>query len=332
MKRRGFITGLGVAAASSLLWPLAARAQQPERMRRIGVLVGGSADVMDAQARRAVFVQGLQQLGWTDGRNVLIDTRWGAANPDDIRKYAVELVALAPDVILASGNAPVERLLQATRIVPIVFANVLDPVGSGFVDSLSRPGGNATGFMQFEYSLTAKWLELLKQIAPGVTRVAVLRDSTIAAGIGQFAVIQSVAPSVGVEVTPINGRGASEIERAIAAFAQTSNGGLIVTPSAVAAIHRDLIITLAARHKLPAVYSSRVSVAAGGLISYGAELVDQYRRAAGYVDRILRGEKPADLPVQAPTKYELIVNLKTAKALGLEIAPNFLARADEVIE
>jgi len=329
MRRRDFILGLGGTAAA---WPFAANAQQPERIRRIGVLVGASADVMDAQARRAVFVQALQQLGWTDGRNVLIDTRWGSANPDDIRIFAAELIGLAPDVILASGNAPVERLLQATRIVPIVFANVLDPVGSGFVDSLSRPGGNATGFMQFEYSLTAKWLELLKQIAPGVTRAAVLRDSLIAAGIGQFAVIQSVAPSVGVEVSPINGRNASEIERAIATFARTSNGGLIVTPSALTSINRDLIITLAARHKLPAVYANRVSVAAGGLISYGAESVDQYRRAAGYVDRILKGEKPADLPVQAPTKYELIVNLKTAKALGLEIPPALLARADEVIE
>jgi putative ABC transport system substrate-binding protein len=301
-------------------------------MRRIGVLVGASADGMDAQARHATFLQGLQQLGWTDGRNVRIDARWGAANADDIRKYAAELVALAPDVILAAGNAPVERLLQATRAVPIVFVIVLDPVGSGIVNSLSQPGGNATGFMQFEYSLTAKWLELLKQIAPGVTRAAVLRDSTIAAGIGQFAVIQSVAPSVGVEVSPINGRDAPEIERAIAAFARTSNGGLIVTSSALAGVHRDLIITLAARHKLPAVYSNRASVTGGGLISYGADLVDQYRRAAGYVDRILKGEKPADLPVQAPTRYELIINLKTAKALGLDVPLSMLARADEVIE
>jgi putative ABC transport system substrate-binding protein len=301
-------------------------------MRRIGVLVGASADGMDAQARHATFLQGLQQLGWTDGRNVRIDARWGAANADDIRKYAAELVALAPDVILAAGNAPVERLLQATRAVPIVFVIVLDPVGSGIVNSLSQPGGNATGFMQFEYSLTAKWLELLKQIAPGVMRAAVLRDSTIAAGIGQFAVIQSVAPSVGVEVSPINGRDAPEIERAIAAFARTSNGGLIVTSSALAGVHRDLIITLAARHKLPAVYSNRASVTGGGLISYGADLVDQYRRAAGYVDRILKGEKPADLPVQAPTRYELIINLKTAKALGLDVPLSMLARADEVIE
>jgi len=328
MRRREFITLLGSAAA----WPVATRAQQPERMRRIGVLVGASADRMDAQTRHATLLQGLQQLGWTEGRNLRIDTRWGAANADDIRKYAAELVALAPDVILAGGNAPVERLLQATRTVPIVFVIVLDPVGSGIVDSLSRPGGNATGFMQFEYSLTAKWLELLKQVAPGLTRAAVLRDSAIAAGIGQFAVIQSVAPSVGVEVSPINGRDASEIERAIAAFARTSNGGLIVTASALAGVHRDLLITLAARHKLPAVYSNRVSVTGGGLISYGADLVDQYRRAAGYVDRILKGEKPADLPVQAPTKYELVINLKTARALGLAVPTSLLARADEVIE
>jgi putative ABC transport system substrate-binding protein len=328
MRRREFIAGIGVTAT----WPLVARAQQPERVRRIGVLVGASADGMDAQTRQAAFLQGLRQLGWTDGRNVRIDTRWGAANADDIRKYAAELVALAPDVILAAGNAPVERLLQASRTVPIVFAIVLDPVGSGFVDSLSQPGGNATGFMQFEYGLTAKWLELLKQVAPGVTRAAVLRDSAVASGIGQFAVIQSVAPSVGVEVSPINGRDASGIEHAIAAFARTSNGGLIVTSSALAGVHRDLIIALAARHKLPAVYSNRASVTGGGLISYGADLDDQYRRAAGYVDRILRGEKPANLPVQAPTKYELVVNLKTAKALGLELPAALVARADEVIE
>jgi putative ABC transport system substrate-binding protein len=329
MKRRAFILALGGAAVA---WPRALRAQQPGRMRRIGVLVGAGADGLDAQARQGAFLQGLQQLGWTDGRNVRIDTRWGGANADDIRKYAAELVALAPDVILAAGNAPVERLLQATRTVPIVFVFAIDPVGSGIVDSLSQPGGNATGFMQFEYSLTAKWLELLKQIAPGVTRAAVLRDAAVAAGIGQFAVIQSVAPSVGVEVSPINGRDASEIERAIAAFARTSNGGLIVTASALAGVHRDLLITLAARHKLPAVYSNRVAVTAGGLISYGADLVDQYRRAAGYVDRILKGEKPAGLPVQAPTKYELVINLKTAKVLDLELPAMLIGRADEVIE
>ena len=329
MRRRAFIGALGAAA---LTWPLTSRAQQPDRMRRIGVLVGASADGMDAQARHATFLQGLQQLGWTDGRNVRIDTRWGGANADDIRKYAAELAALAPDVILAAGNAPVERLLQATRAVPIVFVIVLDPVGSGIVNSLSQPGGNATGFMQFEYSLTAKWLELLKQIAPGVTRAAVLRDSTIAAGIGQFAVIQSVAPSVGVEVSPINGRDASEIERAIAAFARTSNGGLIVTASALAGVHRDLLITLAARHKLPAIYYDHFFVAADGLISYGTDIVDQYRRAAAYVDRILKGEKPADLPVQAPTKFEMAINLKTARTLGLTVPPALLARANAVIE
>jgi putative tryptophan/tyrosine transport system substrate-binding protein len=329
MQRREFIVALGGAVAGL---PFAARAQQPDRMRRIGVLVGAGADGLDAQARQGAFLQGLQQLGWTDGRNVRIDTRWAGAKPDAIRKYAAELVALAPDVILAAGNAPVERLLQATRTVPIVFVFAIDPVGSGIVDSLSQPGGNATGFMQFEYSLTAKWLELLKQIAPGVTRAAVLRDAAVAAGIGQFAVIQSVAPSVGVEVSPINGRDASEIERAIAAFARTSNGGLIVTASALAGVHRDLLITLAARHKLPAIYSNRVAVAAGGLISYGADLVDQYRSAAGYVDRILKGEKPADLPVQAPTRYELAINLKTARALGLDVPASLLARADEVIE
>ena len=258
--------------------------------------------------------------------------RWGAGNADDIRKYAAELVALAPDVILATGSSTVGPLLQATRTVPIVFAIVADPVGAGFVDSLARPGGNATGFMQFEYSLSAKWLELLKQIAPGVTRAAVLRDPAITAGIGQFAVIQSVAPSVGVEVSPVNVRDAGEIERAVTAFARSPNGGLIVTASALAAVHRDLIITLAARHKLPAVYSDRFFVTGGGLISYGPDFVDQYRRAAGYVDRILKGEKPADLPVQAPTKYELVINLKTAKALGLDVPPTLLARADEVIE
>ena len=329
MKRREFIALLGGAVAA---WPIVAHTQQADRVRRIGVLVGASADGMDAQARQAVFLQGLQQLGWTDGRNVRIDYRWGAANADDIRKYAAELVALTPDVILAAGNAPVERLLQASRIVPIVFVIVLDPVGSGFVDSLSRPGGNATGFMQFEYSLTAKWLELLKQVAPGVTRAAVLRDSTVAAGIGQFAVIQSVAPSVGVEVSPINGRDATEIERAIAAFARAANGGLVVTGSASATTHRELIIALAARHKLPAVYSGRFNVTVGGLISYGPDRVDQYRRAAGYVDRVLKGEKPADLPVQAPTNYELVINLKTAKALDLTIPQTWLASATEVIE
>ena len=314
-----------------IAWPLAARAQQGERMRRIGVLLPVAADDPDPQAFYAAFVQRLQQLGWTDGRNVRIDTRWGAGNAADLRKYATELVALAPDVILAVGVS-VEPLLEATRTVPIVFTIVPDPVGSGFVDSLSRPGGNATGFLMFEYSLCGKWPELLKEIAPGVTRAAVLRDAAVAAGIGQFAVIQSVAPSVGVEVSPVNVRDAAEIERAVAAFARSGNGGLILTASALSVVHRDLIIALAARHKLPAVYHQRLFVAAGGLISYGPNFLDQFRQAAGYVDRILKGEKPADLPVQAPTKYELVINLKTAKALGLTVPQLILARADEVIE
>jgi ABC-type uncharacterized transport system substrate-binding protein len=302
MRRRELISLLGGAVAA---WPLAARAQQPERMRRIGVLTGLAEDDPEGQARIAAFAQGLAQLGWTDGRNVRVDTRWTAGNADDARKSAAELVALAPDVIFATGGASVGPLLQATRTVPIVFAFVPDPVGSGFVESLARPGGNATGFLQFEYSLSGKWLELLKQIAPGVTRAAVLWDPAITAGIGQFAVIQSVAPSLGVEVRTVNVREAPEIERAVAAFARSSNGGLIVTGSALALVHRDLIVTLAARHKLPAVYFTRVFVAGGGLISYGPDQLDQFRRAAGYVDRILKGQKPADLPVQAPTRYEL---------------------------
>jgi putative tryptophan/tyrosine transport system substrate-binding protein len=328
MQRRDFITLLGGAAAA---WPLATHAQQPERVRRIGVLRGG-ADDERGQAVLAAFLQGLQQLGWTDGRNVRIDIRWPAGNADDARKYATELVALAPDVIFTSGSASVAPLLQATRTVPIVFASVVDPVGAGFVESLARPGGNATGFLQFEYSLSGKWLEVLKQIAPGVARVAVLRDAALTGGVGQFAVIQSVAPSVGIEVSPVNVRDAGEIERAITAFARFANGGLIVTGSTLSLVHRDLIIMLAARHKLPAVYFQRTFVTAGGLISYGADPVDQYRRAAGYVDRILKGENPADLPVQAPTKYELVINLKTAKAMSLNIPPALLARADEVIE
>jgi putative ABC transport system substrate-binding protein len=334
MKRRKFITLLGGATiASSFSWPLAARAQQPQRMRRVGVLMGGGGeDDLDAQVRVAAFVQGLAQLGWTDGRNVRIDTRWSAANADNVRKYAAELAALAPDVILAGGTGTVGPLLQATHTVPIVFVGVADPVGAGFVNSLSRPGGNATGFMQFEYSLSAKWLELLKQIAPGLTRAAVLRDAAATGGIGQFAVIQSVASSVGVEVSPVSVRDAGEIERAVTAFARSSNSGLIVTASGLATIHRKLIIGLAARHKLPAVYPRRLFVTDGGLISYGADRLDQYRRAAGYVDRILKGAKPADLPVQAPTRYELVINLKTAKALGLTVPPIVLARADEVIE
>jgi putative ABC transport system substrate-binding protein len=280
----------------------------------------------------AAFRQVLAQLGWIEGRNVRIDYRWGGGDAEVIRKHAVELVALAPDVILATGGPATERLLQATRTVPIVFTIVPDPVGSGFVNSLSRPGGNATGFVQFEYSLSAKWLELLKQIAPGVTRAAVLWDPSIPAGIGQFAVIQSVAPSLGVEVFPINVRDVAEIARAVADFARTANGGMVVAASARAATHRELIAALAARHKLPAVYANRESVAGGGLISYAANFVNQFRLAAGYVDRILKGEKPADLPVQMPTKYELVINLKTAKALGLAVPATVLARADEVIE
>jgi putative tryptophan/tyrosine transport system substrate-binding protein len=325
--RREFIAALGGAAT----WPLTAQAQQGERMRRIGLLQGLAADDPVAQANNAAFLQGLQQLGWIDGRNVHIDFRWGAGNAVDISKYAAELVALAPDVILAVAAA-VGPLLQATRTIPIVFTIVPDPVGAGFVESLSRPGGNATGFLMFEYSLCEKWLELLKEIAPGVTRAAVLRDSADPSGIGQFATIQSVAPSVGVDVSPINLRDAAEIERAVAAFAQTANGGLIVTSSSLAVFHRDLIIALAAQHKLPAVYFQRFYAADSGLISYGPNFLDQFRGAAGYVDRILKGERPADLPVQAPTKYELAVNLKTANALGLAIPPTVLARADEVIE
>jgi putative tryptophan/tyrosine transport system substrate-binding protein len=331
LSRREFITLLTGSAAAA--WPLAAGAQQAERMRRIGVLTGGPRpDDPDAQANVGAFLRVMQQLGWADGGNLRIDYFWGRGQAEAIRKHAAELATLAPEVILASGTASLAPLLEATRIVPIVFVNVADPVGAGFVESLSRPGGNATGFMQFEYSLSGKWLELLKQIAPGVTRAAVLRDPVITSGIGQFAIIQSVAPSVGVEVSPINVRDAGEIERAITAFARASNGGLILTASALSARHRELVIALAARHKLPAVYYRRYFVTSGGLISYGPDLVEQYRRAAGYVDRILKGEKPADLPVQAPTKYELVINLKTAKALGLDVPLTLLARADEVIE
>ena len=329
MKRREFITLLGSAAAT---WPMVTRAQQPERVRRIGVLSGLAANHPDTQALKAAFLQGLQQLGWTDGRNVQIEYRWGAGNADNIRKYATELAALAPDVILVTGAASLAPLLRATRTVPIVFTIVADPVGTGLVASLAHPGGNATGFVLFEYAISGKWPELLKQIAPSVTRAAVLWDPTIPAGIGQFAIIQSVAPSVGMEVSPVNMRDAAETERAVAAFAREPNGGLIVTASALSVAHRDLIVTLAARHKLPAVYYRRLYVTGGGLISYGPDVADQLRRAAGYVDRILKGEKPADLPVQAPTKYELVINLKTAKALGLTVPPTLLARADEVIE
>jgi len=289
-------------------------------------------DDPDAQDRLTAFQRTLQQLGWTDGRNVRIDYRWSKSDADAMRKNAAELVASAPDVILANGSAAMGPLLQATRAVPIVFPIASDPVGMGLVDSLARPGGNATGFMSFEYTLSGKWLELLKEIAPGVTRVAVLQDPTQGGGASAFAVIQAVAPSLGVEVTPVNLRDAPEIERAVADFARTSNGGLIVTGSALSNVHHKLIITLAARHKLPVIYFERSFVAGGGLISYGSDYIDHYRRAAGYVDRILKGEKPADLPVQAPTKYELVINLKTAKALGLEVPPTLLARADEVIE
>ena len=328
MKRREFISLLGGGAA---VWPLAARAQQGERMRRIGVLMGVTDS--EQQAGLAVFQKVLQQLGWIDGRNVRIDTRWAEGDAREIRKLASELVTLAPDVILASGTAAMGTLLQATRTIPIVFNNVADPVGAGFVKSMARPGGNATGFIQFEYTLSGKWMELLREIAPNVTRVAVLRDAAITSGIGQFAVIQSVAtPSVRVEVSAIDVRDAGEIESDIADFARMPNGGLIVTASALTAVHGKLIIALAAQHKLPAVYYRRGYVAVGGLISYGYDLVDQYRGAAGYVDRILKGEKPADLPVQAPTKYELVINLKTAKTLGIDIPAQVLARADEVIE
>ena len=302
-------------------------------MRRIGVLTSGAAaDDPDGQTRNAAFLEGLQQLGWTDGRNIRIDYRFGAGDADNMRKYAAELVALAPDVILGSGTASVAPLLQATRTVPIVFAQVTDPVGAGFVDSLARPGGNATGFLLFEYAISGKWLELLKEIAPRVSRPGVIRDPAQTAGTGQFGVIQSMAPSVGMEVSTINVRDAPEIERGIAAFARSANGGLILTSSALSVVHRDLIVTLAARHKLPAVYYRRLYATGGGLISYGPDIAEQNRRAAGYVDRILKGEKPADLPVQAPTKYELVINLKTAKALGLTVPPSLLGRADEVIE
>jgi putative ABC transport system substrate-binding protein len=329
MKRREFMTLLGGAATA---WPLAARAQQPDRMRRVGMLISLAADDPEAQARVAAFVQGLQQLGWTDGRKVRIDTRWSAGNDADTRQYAAELVALAPDVILASGGTVVGPLLQATRTVPVVFTQTPDPVGAGFVATLARPGGNATGFINFEYGISAKWLELLKEIAPRVTQAAVLRDPAIAQGIGQWGALQSVAPSFGVELRPVDVREAGEIERSITAFARGSNGGLIVTGSGLAIVHRELIIALATRHLLPAVYFGRYFVAGGGLISSGPDPNDPHRRAAGYVDRILKGEKPADLPVQAPIKYELAINLKAAKALGLEVPPSLLARADEVIE
>jgi putative ABC transport system substrate-binding protein len=314
-------------------WPLAARAQQADRMRRVGVLLNRVADDPEEQARLAAFLQRLQELGWTDGRNVWIDYRWAAADPDRSRTYAAELVALAPDVILAAGSQSVAALQQTATTVPIVFANVVDPVGAGFVARLARPGGNATGFTPFEYSLSGKWLELLKEIAPNLTRIAILRDPGIATGIGQFVAIQAMAsPSLGVELSPIDVRDGGKIERDIAALARESNSGLIVTASSGASVHRELIIMLAARHGLPAVYPFRYFVTRGGLISYGPDPTDQFRRAAGYVDRILKGEKAADLPVQSPTKYELAINLKTANALGLTMPPSLLARADQVIE
>jgi putative ABC transport system substrate-binding protein len=330
MKRREFITLLGGAATA---WPLAARAQQPERMRRIGALTTLAADDPFGQAEVAAFQRALQQSGWNDGRNVRIDIRWHESDADRARRYAQELVALAPDILLADATVSVTALLHVTRTLPIVFAGVADPVGAGFVDSLSRPGGNITGFMNWEYSFSGKWLELLKQIAPQVTRAAVIRDPANYVGSAVFGAIQAVAPSLGVEVTPIGVHDIGVIERAVEAFARSANGGLIVTGTAIMpAVTRDLIITLAARHKLPAVYPFRDMVTAGGLVSYGADQIDLYRRAAGYVDRILKGEKPADLPVQAPTKYELVVNLKTAKAIGLDVPASVLARADEVIE
>jgi putative ABC transport system substrate-binding protein len=329
MRRREFIGSLGGAAVA---WPLGARAQQPERIRRVGVLAVWPADSPDVQVRLAAFKQGLQQLGWIEGRNLWIEYRGALGDAERTRKYASELVALAPDVIFANGTSQVGPLLQATRTVPIIFTSVADPVGAGFVDSLARPGGNATGFVQYEYGLGGKWLELLKEIAPRVTRAAVLRDAAITAGVGLWGAIQTAAPSFGIEVSPVNVRDASEIERTLTVFAHEPNGGLILTGSALSAAHGDLIVALATRHKLPAVYYSRILVDGGGLISYGPDTVDQFRRAASYVDRILKGEKPGDLPVQAPTKYELVINLKTAKALGLTIPPAVLSRADEVIE
>jgi putative ABC transport system substrate-binding protein len=328
MRRRQFIALLGGVAA----WPLTARAQQPERTRRIGVLMSLAADDKEGQARIDAFVPGLRELGWIDGRNVQIDIRWAAGGDRIRQQYAAELVALSPDVIMASGGSGVGPLLQATRTVPIVFTQTPDPVGAGFVDSLARPGGNATGFSIFDYNIAGKWLELLKQIAPGVMRAAVIRDPATPQGIGQFSAVHAVAPSLGLDVSPINASEPSEVERAIKAFANSPNSGLIVSGSNFAITHRELIIKLAHQHKLPTVYPLRFFVAAGGLIAYGPDAIDPHRRAAAYVDRILKGEKPADLPVQAPTKYELVINLKTAKTLGLTIPQSLLATANEVIE
>jgi putative ABC transport system substrate-binding protein len=328
LKRRAFLSLLGGAAA----WPLAARAQQGDRMRRIGVLANIAENDPESRSRSAAFQQTLQQLGWTDGRNVQIDYRWALGDVERTRKFAAELVALAPDVLLAVGAEILLALQQATRTLPIIFVLVPDPVGAGFVESLAHPGGNATGFTPYALGSSGKWLELLKEIAPHVTRAGILRDAAVTIGVAQFAAIQTAAPSLGVDVTPIGVRGPDDIERAIAGFTRSSNDGLIVTGSALTAVHHRLIVTVAGRHKLPAVYFQRFFVTAGGLISYGPDYIDQFRRAAGYVDRILRGDNPANLPVQAPTKYELVINLKTAKALGLEVPPTLLARADEVIE
>ena len=328
MRRREFIK---LIAGAPVAWPLMARAQQPERVRRIGVLLSAAPDDAEYQSWMGAFLQGLAQAGWITGRNIRIETRWTKFDPEDTRKYAAELVALAPDVILATGNSTVRPLLRLTRTVPIVFPIATDPVAGGLVESLARPGGNATGFMSFEIGVSAKWLELLKEIAPGVKRAAVLRTTT-AAGPGYFGVIQAVAPTLGVELRPIDMRDPGEIERAVIAFASEPNSGLIATPGGGVLQHRKLIVALAARYRLPAIYAYRSHVMSGGLMSYGLDNLDQYRRAAGYVDRILRGEKPADLPVQAPTKYELVINLKTAKAIGLEVPQSLLARADEVIE
>jgi putative ABC transport system substrate-binding protein len=328
MRRREFITLLGGAAA----WPLGGRAQQPERIRRVGVLMAQAAEVDNYEGRLAACVQTLRELGWTEGRNLHLVIHRPKPTAAEVRKSATELAATTPDVILATGGTTLGPLLQVTRTVPIVFMSVVDPVGAGFIESLARPGGNATGFMQFEYSLSGKWLELLKQIAPSTTRAAVIRDATTTAGIGQFAVIQSVAPSVGMDVIPVNARDAGEMERAIGNFARSSNGGLIATSGAAVNVHHGLISTLATRHRLPAVFPRRFFTERGGLMSYGPDVVASSRLAAGYVDRILKGEKPADMPVQAPTKYELVINLKTAKGLGLDVPPTLLVRADEVIE
>jgi putative tryptophan/tyrosine transport system substrate-binding protein len=328
MRRRDFISLIAGATA----WPLAAGAQHTERIRRVGILYGTSPDDDEAQARDAAFLKVLQDRGWTNGRNVQIETRWAAGDPERIGKFATEFAALAPDVVFATGTATVAALLHATRRVPIVFTSVPDPVGAGFVDSLAKPGGNATGFMVYDYSLGGKWLELLKRIAPATTRAAVLRDPAVASGIGQWAAVQTAALTLGVELTPVNVVDMGEIERSIAAFARAPNGGMIVTGSLLTAIHRKPIVALAAQYKLPAVYFARYVIKDGGLLSYGPDFVDEYRKSAGYVDRILRGAKPGELPVQAPSKYELVINAKTAKALGLDVPPALLATADEVLE